>query len=324
MTKRYNQPIPLGWYAVEYSSALQVGDVKPLRYFGRELVIFRTESGEAKVLDAYCPHLGAHLGHGGLVKGETISCPFHGWQFNGEGYCTEIAYAKRMPPKVDGKQAIGSYPVTETNQMIWVWYHPKGNAPSFEVETFDELHSPDWTEIDTFDWTINTIIQEAGENAADIAHFLTVHDVLEMPEGVVTLEDHKRCTLMDSETQAIDEQGNVDRSGETSESARLESRNIGPGQTYQKFSRMFDSVLMATITPIDSQTLQLRFNFTMPKVQTDTHKLYAQGLQDEIVHQVEQDIPIWEHKKYLESPILCDGDGPIAKYRKWFQQFYAE
>jgi hypothetical protein len=41
------------------------------------------------------------------------------------------------------------------------------------------------------------------------------------------------------------------------------------------------------------------------------------------VFQVGQDIPIWEHKIYLENPVLCDGDGPIAKYRKWFQQFYA-
>jgi hypothetical protein len=30
--------------------------------------------------------------------------------------------------------------------------------------------------------------------------------------------------------------------------------------------------------------------------------------------QVEQDIPIWENKIYLENPLLCDGDGPIAKY----------
>jgi 3-ketosteroid 9alpha-monooxygenase subunit A len=41
-----------------------------------------------------------------------------------------------------------------------------------------------------------------------------------------------------------------------------------------------------------------------------------------IVHQVNQDIPIWENKVYLEEPTLCDGDGPIAKYRKWFKQFY--
>lgn len=322
MTKRYDKPIPFGWYAVAYSSELKSGEVKPLQYFGRELVLFRTESGEAKVLDAYCPHLGAHLGHGGLVKGESISCPFHGWQFDGAGFCTEIAYAKRMPAKVDGKQSIGAYPVKETNQMIWAWYHPKGAEPSFELETFEEFHSPDWTDMDTFDWKINTIIQETGENAADIAHFVTVHGTMDMPEGVVTLDGHRRCTIMDSQPPAVDDQGNV--SEDEGEDARLESRSIGPGQTYQKISRMFDTVLMGTITPIDDQNLHLRFSFSMPKEQTELHTLYAHGLRDEIVRQVEQDIPIWEHKTYLESPILCDGDGPIAKYRKWFQQFYAE
>lgn len=321
--KRYDKPIPFGWYAVEYSDTLKAGEVKAIKYFGRELVLFRTESGEAAMLDAYCPHLGAHLGHGGIVQGESISCPFHAWKFNGEGNCTDIPYAKRTPPKVDGKQAIGRYPIEERNQMIWAWYHPEGVEPIFPLETIEELHSPDWSEMKTFDWKINTIIQETGENAADIAHFVTVHSAMEMPEGVVTMDGHKRQTVMDSETQAVGDDGVVDRSGETSESARLESWNYGPGQTYQKISRMFDTCLMGTVTPIDDQNIHLRFNFSTPKDQTDLHHLYAEGLINEIVHQVEQDIPIWEHKTYLESPILCDGDGPIAKYRKWFQQFYA-
>ena len=323
MKKRYDKPIPFGWYAIEFSDKLGVGDVKPLNYFGRELVLFRTESGEAALLDAHCPHLGAHLGHGGTVEGESLSCPFHAWKFNGTGFCTNIPYAKRIPPKVDGVQAIGNYPVVERNQMVWAWYHPQNAEPSFEVEAIEELASPEWTAIDTFDWTINTIIQETGENAADIAHFVTVHSAVEMPAGVVTLEGHRRCTLMDSNSAAIDEEGNVDRSGETTDAVRLESWNIGPGQTIQKFSRMFDVIMMGTITPIDDQSLHLRFVFTLPREQTGMHKLYAHGVRDEIVHQVEQDLPIWENKVYLESPILCDGDGPIAKYRKWFQQFYA-
>ena len=37
-----------------------------------------------------------------------------------------------------------------------------------------------------------------------------------------------------------------------------------------------------------------------------------------------QDVEIWKDKVYREDPILCDGDGPIAKYRKWFSQFYDE
>ena len=80
--------------------------------------------------------------------------------------------------------------------------------------------------------------------------------------------------------------------------------------------------MMGTVTPIDNQSLELRFNFILPIKQTEEHQLYSHGVRDEIVHQVEQDMPIWENKKYLAAPILCDGDGPIAKYRKWFQQFY--
>ncbi len=323
MSKRYDQPIPFGWYAIEYSSQLKAGEVKPLRYFGKELVLYRSDSGEAAVLDAYCPHLGAHLGHGGIVKGESISCPFHAWEFNGGGFCTGIPYAKRLPPKVDGKQALRSYPVVEKNQMIWAWYHPQQAAPSFDVEELPEFYSDDWSAIESYDWSINSIIQETGENAADLAHFITVHSVAAMPDAEVTLEGHVRTTLMDSQVQAMDTEGNIDRSGDTTDNGRLESYSYGPGQTYQKFTRMFDIVMMGTITPIDDQSIHLRFNFSLPKSQSEEHTLYANAFRDEIVHQVGQDIPIWEHKVYLESPTLCDGDGPIAKYRKWFQQFYA-
>lgn len=323
MSKRYNQAIPFGWYAIEYSDQLAAGDVKPLRYFGRDLVLYRTESGEAALLDAYCPHLGAHLGHGGCVKGESISCPFHAWEFNSDGFCTSIPYARRLPPRADGKQVIRSYPVVEKNLMIWAWYHPQAAEPSFEVAEVAEFYSEDWTDIDTYQWTINSIIQETGENAVDLAHFITVHSNAAMPEGQVIIEGHMRTTLMDSEMEAMDEEGNIDRSGATTDRGRLESYNYGPGQTYQRFSRMFDMVMMGTITPIDDQNIHMRFIFSLPRTQTDEHTMYANGLRDEVVHQVGQDIPIWENKTYLDSPILCDGDGPIAKYRKWFQQFYA-
>jgi hypothetical protein len=36
------------------------------------------------------------------------------------------------------------------------------------------------------------------------------------------------------------------------------------------------------------------------------------------------DIPIWNKKIHRANPILCDGDGPIMQYRKYFSQFYAE
>ena len=63
-TGRCPLPIPVGWFQVLFSSDLNIGDAIPLRYFGQELVAFRTENGVARVVDAYCPHMGAHLGYG--------------------------------------------------------------------------------------------------------------------------------------------------------------------------------------------------------------------------------------------------------------------
>ena len=85
---------PTGWFVVGFASDLAAGQVKRAHYFGEELVIFRTESGQINVLDAYCQHLGANLGVGGTVEGEHIVCPWHGWHWNGDGTNALIPYSK--------------------------------------------------------------------------------------------------------------------------------------------------------------------------------------------------------------------------------------
>ena len=96
---RYPFPIPFGWFGVGYSDELAVGEVRAVHYFARDLVLFRNDEGEVGLLDAYCPHLGAHLGHGGTVEGNSIRCPFHAWAFRPNGFCSSIPYAKAFPPR---------------------------------------------------------------------------------------------------------------------------------------------------------------------------------------------------------------------------------
>lgn len=63
---------------------------------GEQVAVFRGQDGEAYVVDAYCPHLGANLAVGGQVVGNCIECPFHGWQFRGtDGKCVKIPYAEK-------------------------------------------------------------------------------------------------------------------------------------------------------------------------------------------------------------------------------------
>ena len=324
MSNPYPLPIPFGWFVVGFSADLAVGEVKPISYFGREQVMFRTESGQAQVLDAYCPHLGAHLGHGGKVSGESIACPFHGWQFNGGGKCTAVPYAKNMPPKVAGdKQAIYAYPTVERNQMIWAWYHPERIAPTYEVEAIPEFEAVDWHLAERKEWTINVSIQEAAENGSDAAHFVYVHGTVDVPTGDTVFEGIRRTAQYVAKVPKLLEDGSFDPSGETA-NIYLTTTNNGPGMGHQRFTGALESVMVGTSTPITANRMVLRFAFVEPKQMSAGQQMMAAFAKNELCTQVEADMPIWEHKVYLESPTLCDGDGPIHQFRKWFRQFYAE
>lgn len=313
-------PMPFGWYAVACSDDLAPGDVRPLYYFDEHLVLFRTEDGQAHVTAAFCPHLGAHLGYGGRVDGNAIVCPFHGWRFDGKGVCVGVPYARTIPRRAAKGPCLYSYPVDERSRMIWAWHHPRRVPPLFELDEVPEMTDPEWSEPKRFEWEVNTPIQESGENAVDVAHFVTVHGASEMPEGRITLAGHRRETDVTALVPAIGEHGDIDLT--RLERMHLVTWSSGPGMSAQTFELGAKTLMLATVTPITATRMKLCFNFTK-RVDTPARFLpLVDGLIAEIVRQVEQDIPIWEHKVFRETPILCDGDGPIAKYRRWFSQFY--
>ena len=315
-----NLPIPFGWYALACSTDLAPGDVRPLYYFDEHLVLFRTEDGRAHVTAAFCPHLGAHIGHGGRVEGNAIICPFHGWRFDGEGVCVSVPYARAIPRRAANGPCLYSYPVEERNRMIWAWHHPRHLPPLFGIDDVPELADPNWSEFTRYEWDVHTPIQEAGENAVDIAHFVAVHGAREMPKATITLGGHRRNTDVSFLAPAIDPAGNIDLT--RMERVHIVTRSCGPGMSTQTFELGAKTVMLATVTPITPARMKLCFNFTK-RLDTPVHfQPLVDGLIAEIVRQVEQDIPIWENKVFREAPILCDGDGPIAKYRRWFGQFY--
>ncbi|MFH8385381.1 Rieske 2Fe-2S domain-containing protein [Kitasatospora sp. NPDC018058] len=65
-----------GWYLLAFRSELSDG-ITPLAIGPRRLIAVR-EGERIRVLDASCPHRGAHLGYGGRREGDCVVCPFHG------------------------------------------------------------------------------------------------------------------------------------------------------------------------------------------------------------------------------------------------------
>jgi len=316
-------PIPHGWYFVSYSEDLEKEKSKPLSYFDTELVLYRTNKGDPVLMEAYCPHMGAHLGHGihenigygGPVTGENISCPFHGWTFSKDGYVVDIPYADKIPQKVEGKKCIKTFPLREVNTTIMAWYHPEGKDPIWEPDVYEEVINPNWTDFDKYEYKFKAHLQETAENGADSAHFVYVHGTASLPEWDFSYKEHVRTGVMKAKMPTP--KGVVD--------GAINILGSGPGQSATRFTGICETFLMGLPTPINAEEMELRFAFCQEKESNSKPKggLGAAIISD-INKQVKEDIPIWENKKYLENPILCSKDGPIAGFRRWFKQFYSQ
>ena len=304
-------PFPDGWFQVAYSDELEPGGVKPLEYFGKALVLFRTEAGEATVLDAHCPHLGAHLGHGGCVQGDSVVCPFHAWRFNAAGDCSGIPYSDKIPKRAK----LRKWDVQEVNGLIMVWHHAQGDPPSWEVPTLVEYDNPEWTTYALQSWKIRAHNQEMAENAVDAAHFLYLHGTQGMPTSEAEIRDHVLAVKSETKMKAYGQIVN----------GSIEVLAHGFGFTTTRFLGIVETLLVNSVTPIDGEYVDCRFAFTVKKGPNEmVTQTVAAKFQEEIKRQLEADIPIWENKAYLPNPLIVKNDGPIGIYRRWVRRFYSE
>jgi phenylpropionate dioxygenase-like ring-hydroxylating dioxygenase large terminal subunit len=78
-----------GWVPIALSSSLETATSTGAVVDGRELVVWRDNSGDAHVWEDRCPHRGMRLSFG-FVRGDHIACLYHGWQYDGAGQCRHI------------------------------------------------------------------------------------------------------------------------------------------------------------------------------------------------------------------------------------------
>ena len=311
---RFPFPIPFGWFCIGYPEEFVTGEPRPLFYFGRHLVAWRDGDGGLRLHDAFCPHLGGHLGHGGTVQDGCLVCPFHGWKYDAEGTNVEIPYSERT----NRKARLRPFPVVEANGLSMAWYHPDETvAPMWDMPSFPEFEgSGDWSTLITFSYEIDSATQELAENSVDSAHFRYVHNTAEVPV-LDSYETGFPVAAMRSTQKFPTPRGVME--------GRIDSTSYGPGLSYISFSGIIDTLNLGCATPIDRDRCQLRFNFRF-KTMGDPATTEGVGLAftNEVNRQVLEDKVIWEHKAHLVRPALADNDGPFTKFRKWYAQFYAD
>lgn len=306
-------PFPIGWFAIAYGADLVPDTVLTTRFCGQELVVFRDSFGRPAVLDAYCPHLGAHLGNG-TVRDEGIRCPFHGWLWSPQGRCVEMPYGGRVSPGAKTR----SWPVAEQDDVILVWNGSQ--QPTWTMPTFSDRQ---WSAPRRMRRTIHSHPQEILENTADLAHFRFVHGTHPMKVTARVAMDGPRFEVeIESDPDAVSEQF---RLGANALHLNGSAFCHGPGLAAATIGLpgVFSGLQRLYATPVDGAQIDLRGIVNLEIIDdNDTADEFLAVIADSVINEWDKDIAVWESKRYLPKPLLNRAETLIPDYRRWYQQFY--
>lgn len=163
------------WYVAARTEELKD---KPLhvKMLGSDFVLFRDNEGNPACLSNACPHRGASLANGSCGEDREIICPFHGWQFNGEGTCTRIPAVGDDDPQTNAPGVkIDSYPTIEKQGLIWTFL---GDEPDQAKPILDipELDDPEYTVVSD-DVIFESNFHLAKFSNLDYVHLPIVHGI---------------------------------------------------------------------------------------------------------------------------------------------------
>ncbi|MFE4393587.1 MULTISPECIES: aromatic ring-hydroxylating oxygenase subunit alpha [Streptomycetaceae] len=316
-------PYPSGWFCVGRSRDLPPGRVRAVRLMGEDVVLYRTRRGAVRAVGPHCPHLGAHFGAGGKVRGEELVCPFHGFAFGPDGSCTG------SPDGIRFRGALAGRRLCERDGALFVWCGPgggpgngsgggpDGGAPAWELPPAVGVRPLAWWSGDVLSHP-----QEVMENSVDFRHTRVLHglDTRETapPEVAGPLFTvHQRTTTRFPGLGTVSLEQPVTLFGLGLMRMEVELPQVG-------------GTLRVWVlpTPVAPWRTRVRFAVTatvpVPGVgaarAVDRAASWA-ALQAS-VRIIKQDRPVLDHKRYLAQPRLVPGERSIGLFRRWARQFY--
>lgn len=346
--KRYMRPPPQfahDWFAPLRSSDVVPGKITNFNFMGNELIAFRDGEGKPVVLDATCPHFGAHRGVGGRVVEGCVRCPFHGLYFDGSGQCVKGDYV------ADGRNLrhvrSTSWTVREAAASIFIWHGVDRERPTrplkFAEPGFFDGWSPPVTNAGRRLAPTNLFFPT--ENIIDIQHFYAVHhwelhsivsEPAEAPDGSFRAVMRMTWTAGAQSPSAL-----LRRLGRAyTSNFDFDIAILGPGMALS-ISKLDPSqgglelMNIILITPLNERDCQIRVVSSVKRsfdgpLSRAARRLLGFGA-EEILSRVflaiatkdfDGDEMIWTNRRFLANPRPLPDDGPLIAYRRWCERFW--
>lgn len=324
---------PRGWFAVAQSHEIGRRPFN-VHYLGQDMILYRGESGRVVMLDAYCPHMGTHIGKStgsATVQGETwmegdnIRCPFHAWRFGADGVCNHIPYHDGPIP---AGARLRSWTVQERYGIVFCWHDPEGQHPDIALPDYPEWDDPHWVRWEKLHYLddVNHPV-EVFDNLSDVAHLNHLH----AGGGVLRYENELRGDFfMQREAQAMGANKHVSdgqrelMTGDGLHTMTSITGCAGPGISWAEFFEAKAKQIIC-ITPIDDGTCRL-WQATMVKSKTGTvdedARAYGRFMNESMCGGLMKDVEIWKHKRPATQIMQLRSDGPFWQSRVWYSQFF--
>ncbi len=320
------------WYPIARSDELLQDKAMRVELLGLPFVAFRDEEGAAHVLADTCVHRGGSLS-AGWVKGGNVVCPYHGWEFGGDGVCQKIP--SLINQKRPARAKVDSYPTEERYGIVFAFL---GDLPEEErppIYDIEEYGSEEW-KAQLYVIDLNAYYERSMENGMDPIHNEFVHPMQGAP--MMSAERQASPTPMeeipwgakfylpfgdklDSNTAL-----NEDKTGERVGAAG--SWFQGPNQLVTWIdltaTNSFHQYLFEA--PVNDHSTRIFFVNMRNWLMEDKHDARIEEVTLQVVH---EDVGVLEALSPVRTPdsntkeILVPGDTAVVRYRDYLKDWDA-
>lgn len=184
------------WYPIGTSGEITAEAPLRSQVLGMKLVAFRDSKGSAHVLSDTCVHRGGSISKG-WVKDDCVVCPYHGWEFSGDGKCQTVP-SIGFDGKPPARAKVDSYPVQEKYGLVFAFLGDlpqEERPPLYEIEEYGQ---DGWRAHEMIILDVDFYFERSIENGLDPSHNEFVHPAQGFP--TMTAEDRsKPLEVVDSE-----------------------------------------------------------------------------------------------------------------------------
>lgn len=155
------------WYPVEWDKNIKRGQVVEVKFWGRSIALYRGQDGRLRALENRCAHRQLKLSHG-QVTGCTLTCTYHGWQYDEAGRCVEIPHDLfgNKRPEIQ----VGSYPLKVRYGLIWIFPGDASVATTRALPEIPEIEGDARWGVMPIDFTWKAHHSMIMDNVSDFSH----------------------------------------------------------------------------------------------------------------------------------------------------------